>query len=162
MARAGPPAYAWDWFARQRLPWRRARERIATSTSPAAARYRAVADRSDVLPMLRFDYPRDEIVRHVVHEVVTDVVFLGKVARPFAELGVTSPPRGMRWWWAALTGEDIDARPDRTSTGPSPVQTRLELDEGPAERLPVEHVHPKRGDEPAELPFDEVLEGYGD
>jgi hypothetical protein len=160
VASTGPPAYAWDWFARQRLPWRRARERLATSTSPVAGRYGAVADRSDVLPLLRADYPRDDVVRHVVREVVVELVFLGDVSRPFADLGVSSPPRGMRWWWTSLTGEELDT-PEPGEPASGAVQTRLELDLGldPDEPAPPP---PRRRDPTAQLTLDEVLEGYGD
>jgi hypothetical protein len=155
VAATGPPAYAWDWFARQRLPWRRTRERLAASASAAAARYGAVTDRRDVLPMLRTDYPRDEIVRHVVNEVVIELVFLGDVSRPFAALGVTSPPRGMRWWWTALTGEELDP-PDATAVEAPAEQTRLDLD------LPAEPNRRPPRDPSTQLSLDEVLEGYGD
>ncbi len=132
----GPPAYAWDWFARQRLLWREVRSRLASDTSPTGARYAAVDTRMDVVPMLRTDYPRDETVRATVDAVVAELVFLGRTDRRFAELGVRTAPRGMRWWWTALTGEVLD---DPAVTG---------------QRRPPP--------EPDQLTLDEVLGGYGD
>ena len=110
MARTGPPAYAWDWFARQRLLWREARSRLAVASSPTAARYAAVDERAEVLALLRADYLRDQLVRGIVDEVVAEYAFLGRTDARFAELGLSSAPRGMRWWWTALTGEDVDRR----------------------------------------------------
>ena len=136
MARSGPPAYAWDWFARQRLLWRTVRSRLAATSTPVAARYAAVETRADVLPMLRADYHRDDEVRTTVDAVVAEVAFLGRTDATFAELGLRNPPRGLRWWWTALTGEDIDA----PSAG-----------SGPERPAPP----------PAQLTLDEVYEGYG-
>ena len=98
-----------------------------------------------VMPLLRADYPRDPVVRAAVEAVVRDVGFLGRTDVPFAALGVRTPPRGMRWWWTALTGEELDG--PRSSAG----------DVSPAAPPP----------EPAQLTFDEQLtlddvhEGYG-
>ncbi len=133
MGRSGPPAYAWDWFARQRLPWREARSRLIGSGSAAATRYAAVEVRGDVLALLRTDYPRDDEVRDTVHAVVAEVVFLGRTTGRFADLGLRSAPRGMRWWWSALTGEDVDG-----GTAPAGRST------------------------PDQLSLDEVHTGYGD
>lgn len=133
--RQGPPAYAWDWFARQRLLWREARSRLAVS-GPLATRYAGVDTRSDVVTMLRADYPRQPEVRSVVDEVVTEIAFLGQTDVPFARLGVATAPRGMRWWWTALTGEELDGggRPGAPTAPPQP---------------------------PAQLTLDDVHEGYG-
>ena len=128
MARSGPPAYAWDWFARQRLLWREARSRLAASATPAASRYAALDSRSEVVAALRSDYPRDEVVRSVVHQVVGEVAFLSRLQTPFSELGVTSAPRGMRWWWTALTGEELDA-PASRDTAPRTPGRQLTLDD---------------------------------
>lgn len=111
MARSGPPAYAWDWFARQRLPWREVRTRLVASSHQVRSRYAAIDTRSDVLAALRADYPRDDEVRRIVDEVVAELVFLRRTDRPFRELGVRTAPRGLRWWWTALTGEDLEAVP---------------------------------------------------
>ncbi|MFA9429065.1 hypothetical protein [Egicoccus sp. AB-alg2] len=136
MARSGPPAYAWDWFTRQRLLWREVRSRLANGEDPAAARrYSAVETRTDVVPMLRADYPRDDTVRGVVHEVVAELAFLGRTDVRFEELGLRNSPRGLRWWWFALTGEEPDA-PHAPASEPPP--------------------------EPRQLALDEVLRGYGD
>jgi hypothetical protein len=132
----GPPAYAWDWFTRQRLLWREVRSRLAASSTPAATRYGAVEHRGDVLPMLRADYARDETVRATVDAVVANLVFLGRTDRTFSELGVRNAPRGMRWWWTALTGEELDGTP-RPGSG-------------------------RAADNPGQLSLDEVLRGYGD
>ncbi len=119
MALSGPPAYAWDWFSRQRLLWREARSRLVAAAAPAAVRYAAVNSRTEVVPLLRADYPRDPLVRDVVHRVVADVAFLGRTDVTFAELGVGAAPRGMRWWWWALTGEEPTcARPRPPSPRP--------------------------------------------
>jgi hypothetical protein len=136
VARSGPPAYAWDWFARQRLLWREARSRLTAAAAPAASRYHAVDTRAEVIALLRADYGRDPLVRDVIHDVVADVAFLGRTDVRFAELGIRSPPRGLAWWWSALTGED--------TSGPSP--THLAAD-------PV--------DPPAQLRLDEVQQGWG-
>ncbi|MTV25412.1 hypothetical protein FTX61_08330 [Nitriliruptoraceae bacterium ZYF776] len=136
VARAGPPAYAWDWFARQRLLWREARSRLAASATPAATRYHAVESRAEVVAMLRADYARDAVVRDVVHAAVRDVAFLGRTSGRFVELGLHQPPRGLRWWWSALTGEELDG-----PTGPPPAATRH--------------------DDIAQLSLDDVHQGYG-
>lgn len=134
----GPPAYAWDWFARQRLLWREVRSRLGASSTPAALRYAAVETRSEVVPMLRADYLRDETVRAAVDAAVRELIFLGRTDRPFAQLGVRNAPRGMRWWWTALTGEELDVpRPPRANTSPAP-------------------------DDGDQLTLDEVLRSYGD
>lgn len=136
MARSGPPAYAWDWFARQRLLWRVTRARLAASTTPAATRYGALEAKAEVVSALRSDYARDEVVRSVVHQVVAETAFLSRTDTSFTRLGVTNAPRGMRWWWTALTGEELDG-PVRPTTGRSGTGTR-------------------------QLTLDDVHEGYGD
>ncbi|MEX2487237.1 MAG: hypothetical protein WD377_06440 [Nitriliruptoraceae bacterium] len=137
MPASAPPAYAWDWFARQRLLWREARTRIAQSDSPAARRYARLETRNDTLPALRADYPDDAHVHDIVDDVVTEFVFLGRIDRSFVHLGVTNAPRGMRWWWSALTGESLDA-PDTTRRAAGAAMLA------------------------GQLTLDEVLEGYGD
>jgi hypothetical protein len=150
VARSGPPAYAWDWFARQRLPWREVRSRLASSGSPTAARYATVETKSDVMALLRADHPRDPEVRRTVDAVVAEVVFLGRTDRTFAELGLRSAPRGMRWWWTALTGED----PDQVTSG----ATRTAPPAEPA----AEQLHLVGPDEDEPYTLDDVLGGYGD
>lgn len=125
---SGPPAYAWDWFARQRLLWREARSRLAAADAPTAARYGAVDTRSDVVPMLRADYPREPRVRAVVDAAVAELVFLGRTDRTWDDLGAHTAPRGMRWWWTALTGEVLDAPTGRRPATP-PSHDQLTLDE---------------------------------
>jgi hypothetical protein len=150
VARSGPPAYAWDWFARQRMLWREASSRLARSASTTARRYAAVDARAEVLPLLRADYPRDDLVRDTVDAVVTELVFLGRTDRDFAALGLHNPPRGLRWWWSALTGEDPDAAP-RGHRPPHPRHDQLSLDDLAAvdAQLAMDQVHGGYGDEPA-------------
>ena len=126
MARDTPPAYAWNWFARQRLLWREVRTRLAVVAAPLAARYTTLETRPDVVAQLRVDYPAEPIVRDVVQSAVAELVFLGRTDVPFERLGVRTPPRGMRWWWTEITGERLDATPAR------PV---------PARQLTLEDVH---------------------
>jgi hypothetical protein len=128
VARSGPPAYAWDWFARQRLLWRETRSRLAASAAPVATRYGALEAKAEVVSALRSDYARDELVRTVVHEVVSETAFLSRTDTTFARLGVTNAPRGMRWWWTALTGEDLDGPVRRPHPGAAP-GTQLTLDD---------------------------------
>jgi hypothetical protein len=85
--------------------------------------------------MLRADYPRDPLVRDTVDRVVAELAFLGRTDVPFADLGATNPPRGMRWWWSALTGEEL--------SGPAATQT------------------PPEPEPPLQLALDDVHEGYG-
>ncbi|MCC5948730.1 MAG: hypothetical protein JJT89_09770 [Nitriliruptoraceae bacterium] len=144
MARSGPPAFAWDWFARQRLLWRTARERLAATGTPVAERYRAVEQRAEALALLRTDYPRDDTVRTVVHEVVAELAFLSRTDRSWQQLGLRSAPRGQRWWWFALTGEDVDT-PSATP-------------DAPARQLSLEALT----ETDLQLALDEVAEGYGD
>lgn len=128
MPRTGPPAYAWDWFARQRLLWREVRSRLAATPDQAASvRYAAVETRTDVVPMLRADYPRDPHVRAVVDRVVAELAFLGRTEGRFEDLGLHNAPRGLRWWWSALTGEEPDAHPAPAAAAAEPMQ--LDLDE---------------------------------
>lgn len=112
-----PPAYAWNWFARQQLLWREARARLAGSSSPLARRYTTVDTRPDVIARLRDDYPHHPIVRDVVQAAITELVFLGRTDEPFRHLGVRTPPRGMRWWWTAITGEQLARHPDQPPPG---------------------------------------------
>jgi hypothetical protein len=133
VTRTGPPAYAWDWFARQRLLWREARSRLATSATPVAHRYAPLEAKSEVLATLRADYARDDVVRDVVNGVVADVSFLGRTHVTFDRLGARNAPRGMRWWWTALTGEELDrpaARAERAPTdAPAPATVQLSIDD---------------------------------
>lgn len=142
MARTGPPAYAWDWFARQRLLWREARARLAATSEPVALRYAAVDTRADTMPLLRTDYPREDRVREAVDGAVAEIAFLGRTDGTFERLGLRNAPRGLRWWWTALTGEDLEV-----AASPPSEHTQLSLDE--------------LADEDVRLAMDEVHEGYG-
>ena len=155
MARTGPPAYAWDWFARQRLLWREVRSRLAVASSSAAARYAAVDERAEVLALLRVDYLRDELVRGTVDAVVAEYTFLGRTDARFAELGLTSAPRGMRWWWTALTGEELDQRAGAATSTSPPSDSEQRTAE--ASQLSLDQL----ADEDVRLAMDDVHEGYG-
>jgi len=135
VTRTSPPAHAWDWFSRQRLLWREARRRLAVGPEPTAQRYRQVEARADVIPLLKADYRRDDVVRQTIDDVVTELVFLGHLDRDFASLSVRNPPRGLRWWWTALTGEV------------------LEFDTS---------IAPRASNQPRQLTLDDVFGGYGD
>lgn len=127
---SGPPGYAWDWVSRQRLVWREARSRLARQPEPVGPRYAAVSAKPDVIPLLRLDYPDDPVVARTLREVVTELVFLGRTDRPFDELNVRNAPRGLRWWWRELTGEDVGTPPPPSAGTPGDrVPTQLELED---------------------------------
>jgi hypothetical protein len=136
-ASSGPPAYAWDWVSRQRLVWREVRSRLARAGEPLGRRYSLVSAKPDVMPLLRADYPVDAVVADTVRTVVAEQVFLGRIDRPFASLGITNAPRGLRWWWQELTGEQVGAPPPVPAGDPAKV-------------------------EPTQLELEDVLRGYGD
>jgi hypothetical protein len=167
-----PPAYAWDWLARQRVVWLEIRRRLIVDAdrAPGGARssgrsatdvpdwaadhpdltsappgppgpdeptqehartdYRQLGTRAEVVAALRADYPADAAVRSTVDEVVGDVAFLGRLDTSLARLGVRTAPRGMRWWWSHLTGQDApavpsDAEESSEHTPSVPLQLRL-------------------------------------
>lgn len=138
-APVAPPTFAWDWLARQRLPWQEARRRLVADRGAASARYALVDARNDVVALLRTDYPSDAAVRDAVDAVVREVVFLGRTDVPLAALGVRNAPRGLRWWWEHLTGEPVAAA----------------LDAAPAPGA-------RPGAAQLSLGLDDVLGGYGD
>ncbi len=143
-----PPAYAWDWVARQRLLWREVRSRLAGQSGGVGARYASVQDRVEILPLLRADYPTEPAVRDTLHAVIAEVAFVGRTEVPFAQLGFRSAPRGLRWWWTAVTGEELDRPPRASGEAARRGPRQLTLDE-------VSEVDPQ----PA---LDDVAEGYGD
>lgn len=119
-----PPAYAWDWFSRQRLLWRAARQRLAVGGHDTAAQYRDAESRSESLALLREHYPADDVVRDAVNEAISRYVFLDRTDVEFSALGVRTPPRGMRWWWTTITGEELDQ--PAPSSAPRRVQLTLD------------------------------------
>ncbi|HEX9888641.1 MAG TPA: hypothetical protein VGA69_04140, partial [Nitriliruptorales bacterium] len=127
MARNGPPAYAWDWYSRQRLLWRETRSRLAHHASDTARRYATTEAKSDVLALLKADWARDDVVRQTILAVVSEYVFLDRTDVPFARHGHRNPPRGLRWWWTMLTGEEIGAAAPPAVAGAA--QLQLGLDE---------------------------------
>ncbi|MEX0592404.1 MAG: hypothetical protein WD358_07765 [Nitriliruptoraceae bacterium] len=139
MAAGRPPAYAWDWFARQRLLWRETHSRLAAGSHPSALRYSQLVARSEVVPLLRSDYQRDNVVRDTVNDVVRELAFLGRTDRPFASLGVINAPRGLVWWWTLLTGEVVGS---------------------PAAHLAQRATQSRSPHR--QLTLDDVFEGYGD
>jgi hypothetical protein len=148
MHMSGPPAFAWDWLARQRLPWREVRTRLlADGDATVRERYAASDARHDVVALLRADYPDDERIRATVDAVVTELVFLGRADVPLSERGVSTPPRGLLWWSEHL--------------GPGAASTRDErgpLDRPRATDAAVGAPTPHQ----LELALDDVLGGYGD
>ena len=142
-APASPPRHAWDWFARQRLLWRGVHKDLAAQDPPVGPRYALVDARTDVVGHLRSDYPVDEVVRAVVHDHINNDVFLGHAHRGLEGLGIRNAPRGMRWWWATITGAEV---PGAT---PTPTARRRQL------ALDVSRVDPQRA-------IDDVHTGWGD
>lgn len=128
MTLPAPPAYAWDWFTRQRLLWRESRTRLARSGSGVSARYRGLSTRSEVAAALRDDYVVDHAVRATVDEVVREIAFLDRTDASFAAIASPTAPRGLRWWWSHLTGEQVagSRRPPPRSAIP---ETQLTIDE---------------------------------
>lgn len=123
----GPPAYAWDWFTRQRLLWQEAHARLAAAG--AAAPYREVDTRPEVVARLRQDYPVVPEVRRVVDDVVREVAFLDRMDRPFEQIASTTAPRGLRWWWSHLSGAEVPPPPPRRPARDAVPDTQLTLGE---------------------------------
>lgn len=124
-----PPAYAWDWFTRQRLLWQEARARLARGAGPAAVVYGGLETRPEVVARLREDYPEDPSVRAAVDEVVREVAFLDRTGRPFEEVASRTAPRGLRWWWHHLSGDDVPPPPPRPAARDSIPETQLTIGE---------------------------------
>lgn len=123
-----PPGYAWDWFARQRILWREVRRRLISRDDPTATRYRRAETKAEVMTLLRDDYVWNDRVRQTVVAVVDEFGFLGRTDQPFERLGLRTAPRGLRWWWTALTGERVAAT--RPPAAPSIQLTLDEIHEG--------------------------------
>ena len=124
-----PPAYAWDWFTRQRLLWQAARARLAEGNGRAAAVYRGLETRPDVVAQLREDNPADAAVRAAVDEVVREVAFLDRTGRPFEAVASRAAPRGLRWWWGYLSGDEVPPAPPRRAARDAVPETQLTIDE---------------------------------
>lgn len=157
-----PPAYAWDWFRRQRLLWREVRARLAAGDGPTAVRYAALEERGETVASVRADYPHDEVVRSTVEAVIADLAFLGRTDRPFTALGARTAPRGMRWWWTALTGEQLD-RPSPGRTGTAPARTGAGAGgAGAVPGAPQQLSLVDLAEVDPDHALDDVAEGYGD
>lgn len=122
-----PPGYAWDWFTRQRLLWQEARTRLADGRSERAPTYRDLETRPDVVSQLRSDYPEVREVRVVVDDVVREVAFLDRTGQPFDRVVSRSAPRGLRWWWGHLSGEDAPPAPPRPPARTAIPDTQLTI-----------------------------------
>lgn len=158
-----PPAFAWDWFGRQRMLWREVRRRLTEpapdpagpATDPArrtadvpdwdGSRLGAVLERSragspgsaerdygsldtraEFVAALREGYLGDDRIRDTVDSVVIELAFLGRRGGTLDQLGMRTPPRGLRWWWTHLGGADAEAAPLRDDADEDvPVQLRL-------------------------------------
>ncbi len=144
-----PPRHAWDWFARQRLLWRHVRRDLAAAADPVGTRYRLVDARDDVVARLRQDYPTDDVVAATVHRRVDVDIFLGNADRGLDALGIRNAPRGLRWWWSAVTGQ-----PDATDTPAARTDRQLALD--------VDRTDAVAAHEPGQPGLDEVRYGWGD
>lgn len=157
-----PPAFAWDWFGRQRMLWREIRRRLtehapdpagpatgpapgtsdvpdwdgsrlgavlersrAGSPVPSERDYGALDTRAEFVAALREGYLGDDRVRDTVDSVVTELAFLGRRGGTLDQLGMRTPPRGLRWWWTHLGGADDEAAPARDEADDVPVQLRL-------------------------------------
>lgn len=150
---ATPPRHAWAWFARQHLLWRHVRRDLAKAADPVGSRYLLVEDRDDVLERLRRDYPVDDEVAATLHRRLDADIFLGRADRGLEALGIRNAPRGLRWWWSAITGRptssiDLAVRRDRR---------QLQLDVGAASGDGL-----ATGGGDAQLALDEVRYGWGD
>jgi hypothetical protein len=113
--------------------------RSATTGRSPAPDDRTLDTRAEVIAALRRDYASDAELRRIVDTAIVEVAFLGRLDVPLQELGVSTAPRGMRWWWSHLGG-------------PAPDDDRSELTGGgePFASLPVQ------------LRLVDVLSGYGD
>ena len=110
-----------------------------TPTDGRPRDYRSLGTRAEVIAALRVDYPSDAAARRIVDAVVGEIAFLGRLDAPLTALGVRSAPRGMRWWWSHLTGQEDAALPSAAA--------------GPSEHQPTV---------PLQLRLIDVLSGYGD
>lgn len=122
-----PPAYAWDWFTRQRLLWQEARMRLAGSRSRAAEVYGPLETRPEVVGQLRADYAHVPEVRRTVDDVVREVAFLDRTEEPFQRVASSTAPRGLRWWWAHLSGDDVPPAPPRPPAKAAIPETQLTI-----------------------------------
>lgn len=112
----------------------------ATAVTAVPVDWAALATRAEVMAALRAAYPVDAVVRAAVDGAVADVAFLGRRGGDLAVLGVRTPPRGLRWWWAHLGG-DLEAEPTEpvgTPARPAGVQlTLVDVMTGYGDPVPV-------------------------
>lgn len=142
-----PPRHAWDWFARQRLLWRGVRRDLADEDPPVGPRYRLVDTRADVVACLRRDYPDDEVVRAAVKRRIDAEIFLGHAHRGLEGLGIRNAPRGLRWWWAAVTGSEVPGSSPPADLSPATRQLALDVAEAADDpRQSLDDVHLGWGD----------------
>lgn len=88
--------------------------------------YGALDTRAEFVAALREGYCDDERVRDTVDSVVIELAFLGRRGGALDQLGLRTPPRGLRWWWTHLGGADAAASAVTDDTNDDvPVQLRL-------------------------------------
>ena len=87
------------------------------AVAPASPDWAALATRAEVMAALRAGYGTDPAVRTAVDGAVVDVAFLGRRGGDLAALGVRTPPRGLRWWWAHLGGSTSESVPAAPHAG---------------------------------------------
>ncbi len=115
-----------DWSdLLDRGPVRRPTPPVGSPTdAPARPDWSALATRAEVMAALRAGYPSDPDVRSAVDGAVADVAFLGRRGGDLSDLGVRTPPRGLRWWWGHLGGR---MAPDPATSDPQPAGVQLTL-----------------------------------
>lgn len=118
------PADVPDWSDLLDRGPTRPRSPGADGAAPSGRDWAALATRAEVVAALRAAYPGDPAVRAAVDGAVADVAFLGRRGGDLSALGLRTPPRGLRWWWAHLGGR-VDADP--VPAGPRAAGVQLTL-----------------------------------